>query len=252
MLHHPTEDAIAILMYVVHPYTENDDILGMALTSIRSMRDVGYNQDIVVITNEFDFERDGLTCEEYRNALLAEGVIIEYREPFDWPANDNHPVAFFDMQKLQYWSLDRYRKVLAVDCDTIAIRQFTSWDHQNLLVVPQLFDAENNRWVNGDINSGIMLISPSRDIYEDMMQIVQTATFDRKNGWNNCRDTRRIHHWDFYCANAVQGFVPYYFHGQMQLQDFRPYFRHFPGAQKEEEEYRAIIKRVTPNRPLSP
>lgn len=198
-----------------------DNLYFMTIALTRSIRDIGYSGDIVIITNtdKFDYE------------FSKEGLIIEKREIFDYPARLQYKccapgLSLFDMQKIQYWSLTNYRKVIGLDNDMIAIKEFDFWAQ------PELGAC----FINGphtDINSGILFLDPSEKTFNNMYHLATTSTFSPETGWNNCGPICDIKRWDFQAANAAQGFMPYYFrekiHNNCQFQD---YFAHFAGPAK--------------------
>jgi hypothetical protein len=215
-----------------------ENYLYMTIVFIRSLREIGYKEDIVVITN----------IKDYDGELIQEGVFVEHREFFDYPALYDYAcgarhLSRYDILKVHYWSLPQYNKLLCLDSDILAggwkekdrTRKFEDW-HLPEVQIP-------SGGVNSPTNSGLMLIQPSAKTHSEMRQILETATFSPETGWNECGPLWTITDWGFQAANAVQGFIPYYFNG-VHLHNFRPYFRHYAGRMKyTEEAYTRELKR---------
>ena len=223
MLVHEKTAAAIQLLYGGSEYKRYffDNLCYMTITLTRSIREIGYAGDIVIITNTDRFD----------HMFLSEGLIIEKRDIFDYPALHEFrccapELSLFDMQKIQYWSLTNYKKVIGLDNDMIAVKEFDFWAHSELGAC----------FVNGpktDINSGILLLEPSDETFNKMYHLATTATFSTETGWNNCGRIGNIKKWDFQAANAVQGFLPFYFrekiHNNCSLHD---YFTHYAGEAK--------------------
>lgn len=199
--------------------------LNMSIVCCRNLRKFGYDNDIVVITNK----------KEYKDVLYKEGIKFELRDLFDYQALHQYEckawsLSLFDMQKIHYWSLINYDKILALDVDILATSdKFVSWDIEGVGALGN-YDL--------GVNSGMMLLSPCRNRYKDMLTTAKMATFDPINGWNNCGPIKTeccdIKDWGFQASNAMQGFVPYYF--KEELFNLYKYvknsFIHFDGKKK--------------------
>lgn len=223
MLAHEKTAAAIQLWYGGDDYRKAlfDNLFGMTITLTRSIREIGYTGDIIIITNTDKFD----------NEFKSEGLKIEKRKIFDYPARLQYQccaaeLSLFDMQKIQYWSLTDYKKVIGLDNDMIAVKEFDFWAYAELGAC----------FVNGphsDINSGILLLDPLQKTFDNMYEIATTATFSPETGWNNCGQIGKITNWAFQAANAAQGFLPYYFRGRIHnnclLHD---YFAHFAGPAK--------------------
>lgn len=232
MLHHE-ETAIAIQLllggtkYKQH-YFKN--LVYMTIIAARTVQEIGYTGDIVVLTN----------TSEYDDLYKKEGLIIEHREIFDYPALHDykcnaHGLSIFDMQKIQYWSLYRYKKVLGIDNDFVAIEKFDKWGEPEVGVC---FINDNH------INSGMLLVEPSESTFQDMRETLRTARFSPEMGWNNCEQIGIVKNWNFQAANAAQGFIPYYFYNRMTFINPHKYFIHYAGPHKYiNQEYQALVKK---------
>jgi len=226
----------------------NYNYLYMAITLARSLREVGYEEDIVAITNH----------EPYKETLLEEGIKVEFREVFNYPALHHFkcqawPLSRFDMAKVHYWSLWQYNRVVCLDCDILAgtddnpDAKFTDWDRQDTMI--------NWGGVQSTINSSMMCITPSHETYTSIRQLLRTATFSPESGWNGCGPLKQkgwaTDSWRFQAANAAQGFIPFYFDGSLTTYPWRLYFRHFAGRKKYEDYYVSELKKhgFTMNKP---
>lgn len=239
MLRHTTSNAIATLLMVnpdqpyrlsPHRYGPrcHDNYLTMTIALARNLREAGYEEDIVVITNH----------ESYEEILAKEGVLIEHRSPFDYPALHHFKcpawgLSLFDMAKIHYWDLWQYNRVLCLDCDILTRSKFTEWDNPNLLV---------QSGAAATINSGIMCITPSKEAHHDMRQFLRTASFSPESGWNECGLIKGMTSWRFQAANAAQGFIPFYFDNWV-MYPWGRFFKHFAGSEKWQEPYLSKLKR---------
>lgn len=213
-----------------HPMTDISYYIEMVLVAARKMREVGYTEDIVVITNNKRLE----------NLCAAESITYEYRDIFDYKALHEYKcnawhLSLFDMQKIHYWSLTDYDRILALDADILPTNdKFVDWDIDGIGVI-----CGNH---NG-INSSMMLLKPCRRIYQQMMQMARSSNFNNKHGWNNIGPMigpcGTIISWDFQASNAAQGFIPYYFRDKLVFMGDRVYgrFVHYGGNSKHQDKY---------------
>lgn len=233
MLNHTiptTRNAIAIQLfadlsgeYPRYKARQLENFYRMTIVLSRSLRDVGYKEDIVVVTNH----------EPFVGPLHEEGLIVEMRDLFDYPALYQFKcgawgISRFDMNKMHYWSLVQYNRVIGIDNDMLARpRIFDSWASEDVLVCGG---------GNSPVNSGIILIQPSIETYNDIRKTLATATFSPQTGWNNCGtyETERItiKSWEFQAANAAQGFIPYYFKDKIRMFNWQAHFQHYSGISK--------------------
>jgi hypothetical protein len=232
MLIPTTPNAIATLLIAGPSSKQNDNYFNMTIGLARSIREIGYDEDIVVITNH----------QPYEEPLVKEGLLVERREVFDYPALHDYKcraweLSIFDIQKVYYWSLWQYHRVICLDCDVLAKGiKFTDWHMTGVLV-------QKNRAPVG-INSGIMLITPSAETYNMMRQLLKNAKFSPESGWNECGLIEGIHKWDFQNVNAAQGFIPFFFDWKHTLYPcWGKYFHHFAGKAKFQEEYLTQLRR---------
>jgi hypothetical protein len=219
------KNAIAIQLYLTEDNKWDmeyiDNFFYMTITLVRSIREVGNDCDIIVITN----------IDRWDHELQVEGIIKEKREIFDFPTYHQDSgfkkstILLYDMQKIQYWSLTDYDKVIGLDNDILAIKKFDQWNAPELGV---LFLK-----MNGSINSGMLYLEPSKETFDSMFDIVQNSTFSIETGWNDCGPIGAIDDWKFYGANVTQGFIPYFFRSKMSGSPYlQGYFKHYSGTSK--------------------
>lgn len=230
MLDHRSTNAVAIQLFYDDELLIEKRKLYIAMTklAIKSIKDHS-DYDIVIITNrDVDFD-----------------AIIEKREFFDYPAyhtwqSKGWRLTRFDMQKIYYWSLYKYERVIALDNDIVATSNLN-----------EIF--ENEYWRNfklvaqagthGHLNSGILLLRPSIVTFEEMFDIVKTANFSPETGWNNCGDIG-LADWSHQAANGAQGFLGYYFYpnGELLFNNFARWFNHYAGQKKHSPEYQKMLR----------
>lgn len=232
MLKHKS-NAIAIQLFFggetyKHKYFIN--YVNMTIIAIRRLQEIGYNEDIVIITN----------ISEYDELYKREGAIVEHRQMFDYSARsdykcDSPGVTQYDMQKIYYWDLHKYDKVLCIDNDMIATKKFDQWDIINQ--PNEMGGYHYKRW----IISSLILAKPCPKIFQDMYMTAKEADFSPDNGWNNCGKLDG-EDWRFQCANGTQGFLVYYFKEIKPIS--REYFNHYSGHKKYfDKEYIELVKR---------
>lgn len=202
----------------------------MVLVAVRKMREVGYTEDMVLISN----------CEQYKQICEAEWIIFEYRPMFDYKALQQYRcqawhLSLFDMQKLYYWSISQYDNILALDADILPTNdRFCDWHIDGLGVICGHHSG---------INSSMMLLRPNEITFKDMASVLATANFDSISGWNNIGPIKTpcgtTNDWEFQAANAAQGFIPYYFRDQLVFMGDRIFgkFVHYGGASKYLDKY---------------
>lgn len=202
----------------------------MTIVAMRTIREIGYDCDIVVITN----------IDDNKQRFEEEGAIVEKREMFEYPALYDYKcgawgLSLFDIQKVYYWSLYDYDKVLAIDNDMTAKALFTNWEIPELLA---------NKGRESHLNSGMLLLEPSEETYHNMRNILKDATFSPETGWNNCGKLKNVPNWEFQAANAAQGFLMYYFDDKLKYYPLRDYFEHYVGKRKFlDQDYQNLIKK---------
>lgn len=209
--------------------------LKMTIVFIRNLREIGHTEDIIIITNH----------EPFIEIIEKEGAKVTIRPIFDYPALHQYKcnawgLSIFDMQKIQFWTLTEYDKVLGIDNDMLAVSKFTDWHLPEPIIVRGRNKRPNNQhtWT---ANSSIMLIEPSLTTFNEMFKIIKTASFSPTTGWNecgtiNCGSIGTIEHWDYQSANAMQGFLPYYFKDRIQHYYWNKIFTHYAGDLKYTDE----------------
>ena len=240
MLKHTSKNAIASCVF---SYGGNycDNHMKMAIVLIRNLREAGYEEDIIIITND-DRYADEISNE---NVTIERREIIDYKALYQWKCKA-WGLSIFDAQKLYYWGIDGYDKLLCLDNDILAgsdddhSSKFLDWHLPTPQVSCAVCASESTGIGQYVVNSGIMLIKPSQAMFNDMYNIMVNADFDSIRGWNNygkmTSGIGEITHWDFQASNAIQGFIPYYFKDKLNPFDWRKYFRHYAGVSKYYDE----------------
>ncbi|GLJ31925.1 hypothetical protein SUGI_0642580 [Cryptomeria japonica] len=147
-----TSEAYVTLLY------GDEFVLGVRVLG-RSIRNTGATKDMVVLVS------DGVS--PYAVQLLqADGWIVEHIQLL---ANPNHkrPKRFWGVYtKLKIFNMTNYKKVVYLDADTIVLRSIED------LFKCQKFCA--NLKHSERLNSGVMVVEPSKSVFKDMMTKVNT------------------------------------------------------------------------------
>eukprot|EP00249_Psilotum_nudum_P016008 c25608_g1_i1 orf=314-2041(-) len=149
-----SSEAYATLLY------GDEFLLGVRVLG-KSIRDTGTTKDLVVLAS------DGVSDTAIQ-LLQADGWIVEKIELL---ANPNHkskrPKRFWGVYtKLKIFNMTNYKKVLYLDADTVVLRS-----------VEDLFQCQKfcaNLKHSERLNSGVMVVEPSYDVFDDMMTKVST------------------------------------------------------------------------------
>jgi hypothetical protein len=229
MLDHNTKNAIAMLVMAddrrhTQRMDMSDEYLKMAIVCARQLRDVGYSEDIILITNK----------QEYLDILSAEGIrsclrsMIDYQALYQYQGHASG-LSIFDMQKIHYWSLCGYHKILAIDVDMLPTNHM--FNHWHMHGVGAIYNRSFG------INSSIMLLQPDQQEYISMLKTIQSTNFNHVSGWNECGAIHTgciVLNWDFQAANAAQGFIPFYFKDKMyNIYGYTKHcFVHYTGREK--------------------
>ncbi|XP_057550157.1 inositol phosphorylceramide glucuronosyltransferase 1 [Amaranthus tricolor] len=147
-----TEDAYVTLLY------GDEFVLGVRVLG-KSIRDTGSKKDMVVLVS------DGVS--DYAKTLLeADGWIIEKISLLENP-NRIRPTRFWGVYtKLKIFNMTNYRKVVYLDADTIVIKS-----------IEDLFKCGKfcaNLKHSERLNSGVLVVEPSRTLFNDMLRKVST------------------------------------------------------------------------------
>ncbi|XP_008807617.1 inositol phosphorylceramide glucuronosyltransferase 1 [Phoenix dactylifera] len=149
-----TDEAYVTLLY------GDEFLLGVRVLG-KSIRDTRSTKDMVVLVS------DGVS--DYAKKLLqADGWIVE---PISLLANPNlvRPKRFWGVYtKLKIFNLTKYRKVVYLDADTIVLKN-----------IDDLFNCGRfcaNLKHSERLNSGVMVVEPSENVFEDMMSKVNTLS----------------------------------------------------------------------------
>lgn len=217
-----TKKAFAVQMWHGGKYEYEqvvyDNLMKMTIVLGHTLREAGHDGDIVVVTN----------TDQHKDEFAKNGIQIKLREMFDYPALRDFKcpaweLSQYDMQKIYYWSLTEYDKILALDNDIVALKNYDMWDKPE--VGTMIYDNQ--------INSGIMFLEPDINVFNDMQHILKTARFSKETGWNNCGPIGIVNQWEFQAANAAQGFIPYYFGEKIwNFWTWDKYYRHYAGDYK--------------------
>ena len=220
--------------FVIGCITGESQYLSMATTCARSIRTAGNNEDVVIATIDKRVED-----------ALGHKYIVKRSEPIRHPAlavkqgsNERHQaflnrIDFTDIQKLHFWNLPEYDKVLALDVDVIVYKPCVSafiYRELSLTSAPG----------GSPVNSAVMVLKPDKDVYADMIRTVMSATFSLENGWNNYGPIDFEKGWDHYAARGAQGFLYWYFgliQKKLRYVSFGSYLHHFGGEEKFSQKY---------------
>ncbi|XP_009779488.1 inositol phosphorylceramide glucuronosyltransferase 1 [Nicotiana sylvestris] len=147
-----TEEAYVTLLY------GDEFLLGVRVLG-KSIRESGSTKDMVVLVS------DGVS--QYANDLLrADGWIVEKISLLSNP-NQVRPTRFWGVYtKLKVFNMTKYKKVVYLDADTIVVKS-----------IEDLFKCGKfcaNLKHSERLNSGVMVIEPSEEVFKDMMSKVTT------------------------------------------------------------------------------
>ncbi|XP_051137172.1 inositol phosphorylceramide glucuronosyltransferase 1 [Andrographis paniculata] len=125
----------------------------------KSIRDTGSTKDMVALVS------DGVS--DYAKELLqADGWIVKTISLLENP-NQLHPTRFWGVYtKLKIFNMTEYKKVLYLDADTIVVKS-----------VEDLFKCQKfcaNLKHSERLNSGVMVVEPSGEMFKDMLSKVTT------------------------------------------------------------------------------
>lgn len=149
-----TSEAYATLLY------GDEFLLGVRVLG-KSLRNVGATKDMVVLVSQ------GVSAEAI-DMLKAERWIVKRIGLVENP-NDKRtrPARFWGVYtKLEVFNLTEYKKVVYLDADTIVIRP-----------LEELFECSKfcaNLKHSERLNSGVMVLEPSAELFQDMMSKVST------------------------------------------------------------------------------
>lgn len=148
-----TEQAYATLLY------GDEFLLGVRVLG-KSLRDTGVTKDMVALVS------DGVSEAGIR-LLEADGWIVQRIELLANP-NSNRPTRFWGVYtKLKIFNMTDYRKVVYLDADTIVTRN-----------IEDLFECQGfcaNLKHSERLNSGVMVVEPSKLLFDDMVSKVQST-----------------------------------------------------------------------------
>ncbi|CAN4090166.1 unnamed protein product [Withania somnifera] len=147
-----SEEAYVTLLY------GDEFLLGVRVLG-KSIRDTGSTKDMVVLVS------DGVS--QYANQLLrADGWIVEKISLLANP-NQVKPKRFWGIYtKLKVFNMTSYKKVVYLDADTIVVKS-----------IEDLFKCGKfcaNLKHSERLNSGVMVVEPSKKVFNDMMSKVTT------------------------------------------------------------------------------
>ncbi|KAI5659944.1 hypothetical protein M9H77_28737 [Catharanthus roseus] len=125
----------------------------------KSIRDTGSTKDMVALVS------DGVS--DYAKSLLrADGWIVEKVSLLANP-NQVRPTRFWGVYtKLKIFNMTKYKKVVYLDADTIVVKS-----------IEDLFKCGKfcaNLKHSERLNSGVMVVEPSKEVFNDMMSKVTT------------------------------------------------------------------------------
>ncbi|KAJ7195395.1 hypothetical protein O6H91_Y511100 [Diphasiastrum complanatum] len=147
-----TSQVYATLLY------GNEFLLGVR-TLGKSIRDTGTTKNMVVLVS------DGVTFEAIQ-LLKADGWIVEHIHLLANP-NRHRPARFWGVYtKLKIFNMTEYEKVVYLDADTIVLKS-----------IEDLFDCQGfcaNLKHSEKLNSGVMVVEPSWQLFEDMLSKVES------------------------------------------------------------------------------
>ena len=183
--------------------------LQQALGCVASIRKSGYDEDVVVMTI------DDAAVPKLKRACKEYDVIVKKCDPLVFYAHENWQrnrtmACLLDGNKLWYWTLTEYDSVIGIDCDCLLKKHFTGhWNRDEFIT----FSGGRT----GPVCSAAMTVNPSMETFNEMRELIRTATFHPITGWNNWGPIKGIEgwdesHWRFQSADSLQGFTVYYFH----------------------------------------
>ncbi|XP_024540904.1 inositol phosphorylceramide glucuronosyltransferase 1 [Selaginella moellendorffii] len=125
----------------------------------KSIRDTGTSKDLAVLVS------DGVSMDAIR-LLEADGWIVERIELLSNP-NQQRPARFWGVYtKLKIFNMTQYQKVVYLDADTIVVKD-----------IEDLFQCQKfcaNLKHSERLNSGVMVVEPSAELFDDMLKKVST------------------------------------------------------------------------------
>ncbi|KAI5073588.1 hypothetical protein GOP47_0011601 [Adiantum capillus-veneris] len=125
----------------------------------KSLRDTGTTRDMVALVSQ------GVS-DLIIHVLQADGWIIERIELLANP-NSKRPKRFWGVYtKLKIFNMTNYKKVVYLDADTVVTKSIDD------LFLCEKFCA--NLKHSERLNSGVMVLEPSKELYDDMMTKVKT------------------------------------------------------------------------------
>jgi hypothetical protein len=150
------------------------------------------------------------------------GIQLRYLPP------PGRTLSFYELiaQKLQAFQLIEYDRVMVLDTDVLplcSLEYVFSLFSGNDIILHAMYDDP--------VNAGLFVVSPSRQAYQQLQQIIQQQSpdmslppphWDSNKGWGtsslkyrlwNDNSTATIPQhsgWDFYCANSDQGLLLYW------------------------------------------
>ncbi|MCO5561676.1 hypothetical protein L7F22_015297 [Adiantum nelumboides] len=125
----------------------------------KSIRDTGTTKDIVALVSQ------GVS-DHVIHLLQADGWIIERIDLLANP-NSKRPKRFWGVYtKLKVFNMTNYRKVVYLDADTVVTKSIDD------LFLCEKFCA--NLKHSERLNSGVMVVEPSKELFDDMMTKVNT------------------------------------------------------------------------------
>lgn len=147
-----TDQAYVTLLY------GDEFLLGVRVLG-KSIRDTGSKKDMVVLVS------DGVS--DYAKELLeADGWIVQMISLLKNP-NQVRPSRFWGVYtKLKIFNMTDYKKVVYLDADTIVVKS-----------IEDLFNCGKfcaNLKHSERLNSGVLVVEPSRELFNDMMTKVTT------------------------------------------------------------------------------
>jgi|LSQX01.2.fsa_nt_gb hypothetical protein len=205
----------------------------MVKACISSIRRVGHQEDIVVVTIDPSL-KDKLADEDCEVRCFD---VIRYPYLDEYLRTWQRKFRLCDAQKIHFWRLTDYEKVLAVDADVTMWKQFAGWDG------PELQVRTGSR---APVNTGIMLLQPNERTVQGLLDLTQN--FDPVCGWSdrpsftfNGREWR----WDFQGAFTAQGYLFYYFYCiRRSLHcSVLSEFLHWSGDKKQKRAYLDLLLR---------
>nr|GMC61639.1 inositol phosphorylceramide glucuronosyltransferase 1-like [Ipomoea batatas] len=147
-----SEEAYVTLLY------GDEFLLGVRVLG-KSIRDTGTTKDMVVLVS------DGVSSYA-KQLLMADGWIVEEITLLANP-NQVRPKRFWGVYtKLKIFNMTRYKKVVYLDADTIVVKN-----------IEDLFKCGKfcaNLKHSERLNSGVMVVEPSKEVFNDMMSKVNT------------------------------------------------------------------------------